>query len=467
MAENFMLKRFQEFVTNNRLFAASDCLVIAVSGGADSVVLAQLCKMAGFRFVIAHVNFNLREKESERDELFVRGLATRLDVPVYVSNVNTSEYASLHNLSIQVAARNLRYDWFEKLRLEISQKTNGDKTPGQVWIATAHHLDDSVETMLMNLFRGTGITGLRGIMPKNDRVVRPLLCFTKKEIVAFAEETGLAWVEDSSNQLDKYTRNYFRNQLIPLLRNIYPQVDENLYQNLQRLNDAVVLYRESVDKKIAWLIEQKGSEIHIPILKLTRTPAFETILFEILQQYGFSSGQLPVVLNLLNGETGKQVDTDKYRLIKNRKWLIIAPSEQSEAAHVIIEEGDHVITFAQGSLTLEIVRRETIEFRQDKPGIPAAGDNSVALIDSRRISFPLLLRRWKQGDYFYPLGMKKKKKLARFLIDTKVSKTDKESVWVLEHDKKIVWVVGHRLDDRYRITDTTRDVLKISFLANK
>ena len=223
---------------------------------------------------------------------------------------------------------------------------------GKYLVVTAHHLDDSVETMLMNLFRGTGITGLRGILPKQENLVRPLLCFTKNEIVDYANSIGLEWVEDSSNQLDKYTRNYFRNQLIPMLQKIYPQVDENLYQNLHRFQDAAVLYRESVDKKIRKLVEARGNEFHIPILKLVKIPAYKTILFEILHQYGFTAHQLSQVLHLLHSETGKQVLSDQYRAIKNRNWLIIAPAEQQHSSYVLIEENDLSVPYEKGYLKL-------------------------------------------------------------------------------------------------------------------
>ncbi|HTE26932.1 tRNA lysidine(34) synthetase TilS [Flavitalea sp.] len=464
MPDNAMLNRFIQYVQENKLFTKDDFLVLAVSGGIDSVVLVDLCKKAGFRLVVAHVNFNLREKESERDELFVRELATGAGVPVFVKNVNTTTYASLNNLSIQVAARILRYEWFELLRQELADINKTDRGRGSSLVVTAHHMDDSVETMLMNLFRGTGITGLRGILPKQEHLVRPLLCFTKNEIVDYANSLGLNWVEDSSNQLDKYTRNYFRNQLIPMLRKIYPQVDENLYQNLHRFQHAAVLYRESVDKKIRNLVEARGNEFHIPVLKLIKMPAYETILFEILMQYGFTPQQLSQVIQLLHSETGKQVLSDQYRVIKNRNWLIIAPAEQQHSSYVLISEDDLHVPYEKGNLKLTRNKISEVRFRAEKPLIPAGSHPSIAYLDSKKITFPLLLRQWKAGDYFYPLGMKKKKKIARFLIDSKLSKTDKESVWVIESGKKILWVVGSRIDDRFKITDSTSEVIMITRL---
>jgi tRNA(Ile)-lysidine synthase len=464
MPDNALLNRFVQYVQDNKLFTKDDLLVLAVSGGVDSVVLVELCKKAGYRFVIAHVNFNLREKESERDEQFVRELAAGADVPVFVKNFNTAEYASLNNLSIQVAARVLRYEWFEVLRKELAVNTIANVVKGACIIVTAHHLDDSVETMLMNLFRGTGLNGLRGIMPKQEYLLRPLLSFTKNEIVEYANSFELSWVEDSSNQLDKYTRNYFRNQLIPMLRKIYPQVDENLYQNLHRFQDAAMLYREAVEKKIKKLVEARGNEMHIPVLKLIRMPAYQTILFEILHQYGFTSHQLSQVIQLIHSETGKQVLSDRYRVIKNRNWLIIAPAAQQHSSYVVIGDDDPLVGYEKGNLKLAKSSADEVRFRADKPLIPVASQPSIAYLDAKKITFPLLLRRWKAGDYFYPLGMKKKKKVARFLIDSKLSKTEKESVWIIESNKKILWVVGSRIDDRFRITENTKEIITISWL---
>jgi tRNA(Ile)-lysidine synthase len=462
MPGNTMLNRFVQYVQENKLFTKDDFLILAVSGGVDSTVLVDLCKTAGFQCIVAHVNFNLRKEESERDEIFVTQLATGANVGVLIKDVNTTEYASLNNLSIQVAARILRYEWFESLRQAYTANNKDGKVKGKYLVVTAHHMDDSVETMLMNLFRGTGITGLRGIMPKHENLVRPLLCFTKNEIVDYANSEGLLWVEDSSNQLDKYTRNYFRNQLIPMLRKIYPQVDENLYHNLHRFQDAAVLYRESVDKMIRKLVEARGNEIHIPVLKLVKMPAYETILFEILQQYGFTSHQLSQVVHLLQSETGKQVLSERYRVIKNRNWLIIAPAAQEHSSYVVIGEDDTLVAFENGNLKVTKGPMAEVQFRKDKPFIPAASQPSIAYIDAKKITYPLLLRRWKTGDYFYPLGMKKKKKVSRFLIDSKMSKTDKESVWIIESGKKLMWVVGSRIDDRFKITENTRDVIMIS-----
>jgi tRNA(Ile)-lysidine synthase len=453
-------ERFKEHVQKRSLFSLQDLLIITISGGVDSVVLTELCKLAGLRFVLAHVNFQLREQESERDELFVRNLAASSGASVYVKQINTVQYASANSISIQVAARQLRYEWFETLRLQLQKEKSSKGEPGHIWILTAHHMDDSVETMLMNIFRGTGIEGLRGIREKQGSLIRPLLPFTKDEILAYAGKQQLQWVEDSSNQLDKYTRNYFRNQLIPMLRKIYPQVDQNLYANLQRFKDASILYKESVDKHIKKLLQFSGAEVHIPIRKISKLPAPDTILYEIVQAYGFTAHQAPAVTKLLSSETGSHLKSSSHRIIKNRNWLIIAPVEQGDSELLLIEESESEINFQQGKIGLSMVPCENISFSQD--GKPLQHSGSIALLDAKKIRFPLILRKWKEGDYFYPLGMKKKKKIARFLIDTKRSKTDKERIWVLESDKKILWVVGKRIDERFKISPSTKNVLTVT-----
>lgn len=348
-----MIDRYKKYIAENRLFNNRDLLVLAVSGGVDSAVLVDLCKSAGFQFVIAHVNFNLREQESVRDEIFVRQLAGKVGVDVFVKRFNTAEYASANNMAIQEAARVLRYEWFEELRIQVVADDKPGSPGRRGFIVTAHHLDDSVETMLMNLFRGTGITGLRGILPLNGHVVRPMLCFTKQEIVDYAGSRELDWVEDSSNQLDKYTRNYFRSQLIPMIRKIYPQVDQNLYNNLDRFSEAAILYREAIDRRIKKLVIQKGQELHLPVMKLQKMTASNALLLEILQPLGFTTGEVASVLNLLNSETGKQVIGSSHRVIKNRNWLIIAPNQVGGNSHFAIEDGDKQVLFGAGTIYIE------------------------------------------------------------------------------------------------------------------
>ena len=432
-----LLQAFKDFVDKEALFSPKETLLVAVSGGMDSMVLCELCHQAGYNFMIAHANFQLRGEESLRDEQFVAGLSERYGREVLVGRFDTAQYAAAKKCSIQVAARELRYHWFEQVHAGP--------------ILTAHHQDDNIETLLMNFFKGTGIAGLRAIQPRQGRIVRPLLFATKEMLQQFAGEQGLTWVEDSSNVSDKYTRNYFRHQLIPLLQSVYPGVTAHLADNIQRFREIEVLYRQAVGQQIKRLLEKKGDEVHIPVLKLQQSRPLHTLVYEIIHAFGFSSQQVQSVVDLLDSGSGKYVLSSTHRILKDRKWLIISPLAQAPADHVLIESPEGKVLYEGGTLELQLLAAQA----------PTA-DASVAWLDGTAVQFPLLLRKWRTGDYFYPLGMRKKKKLARFFIDSKLSLAKKEKVWVLEMDKKIIWVVGMRIDDRFRITERTKQVLKIA-----
>jgi tRNA(Ile)-lysidine synthase len=280
------------------------------------------------------------------------------------------------------------------------------------------------------------------------------LFVSKKEIIDHAKEKKLSWREDISNASDKYSRNYFRNAVIPMVYKIFPEVESNLAHNISRFAEVEELYLQAVDLHKKKLLEIKGNEVHIPVLKLKKISPLHTVLFEVINKYNFTPHQLNEVIHLLDGEQGSFVQSPTHRIIKNRNWLIIAPKETENAVHIIIGDGDREVNFPGGVMKVENATSDRIHF---------AIDAQVAELDHRRIKFPLLLRKWKAGDYFYPLGMKKKKKVSRFLIDQKLSRTDKEKLYVLESDKKICWVVGMRIDERFKITASTTKVLKISY----
>ena len=441
-----LLQSFKDFINGEKLFHQQDQLLVAVSGGLDSVVLCELCNQAGFKFSIAHCNFQLREDESERDEIFVKELANKYKVPYFVKKFNTSSYAEAGKLSIQEAARELRYKWFNEL------VENEKQNQKPVWLLTAHHADDNIETQLLNLFKGTGIKGLRGIEPKRNFIVRPLLFASKNDLLHFAETLNLDWVEDSSNALDKYSRNYFRHQVIPLIEKISPNAVENLKNNIPRFREVFILYQQAISNHKKKLLVAKGEEIHIPVLKLKKTIPLRTVLFEIIEPFGFTSKQISEVEKLLDSETGKVVYSNHYRIIRHRNWLILAHSQDKQSNIIIITDEKGQVDFEGGHLSLKI--------SQKIPGDQAL--ENTAYLDAKNLEFPLLLRKWKTGDYFYPLGMEKKKKISRFLIDQKISKTGKENVWVLEMNKKIIWVVGMRIDNRFKIIPQTTTVLRIS-----
>jgi tRNA(Ile)-lysidine synthase len=436
-----LLKKFQEFIRRQSLFQQDDRLLLAVSGGLDSVVLSHLCRETGYDFAIAHCHFGLRGEESNRDEAFVRHCAATMGVDCFVKHFDTKLYAQEHKLSIQVAARQLRYDWFRFL----------SKQENFTWLLTAHHRDDNVETVLMNLVKGTGISGLTGIQAKRDGLIRPLLFAHRKEILQYATEQRLNWVEDSSNDETKYTRNAFRHDIIPALEKIYPNASQNIAATVDYLTDARILYEEALEKHKKALITVKGAERHIPVLKLQKTPAFRTVLYEIIRPYDFGSNAVEEVVKLLRSENGKWMASHTHRIIRHGAWLIIAPHQIITQSLMVIDAPDTTVLFQKGRISISTCDKETVAFL----------DNDTVFVDAAEVAFPLVLRPWKAGDYFYPLGMKKKKKLSRYFIDAKLSKTKKESVWVLESEKRIIWVVGHRIDERFRIKSGTSKVLKL------
>jgi tRNA(Ile)-lysidine synthase len=437
-----LLSEFKESIEKLDI-SKKDRILLAVSGGIDSVVLTSCAFTLGLDFGIAHANFQLRGEESERDELFVRNLADRYEKTLYVKKFDTKKYAELQKCSIQVAARDLRYKWFDTI---ISDPPGSYK-----YIFTAHHLDDNIETMLMHFFRGTGIAGLKGMPSKNGRLVRPLLSVSRSTIKEFAHSQSLTWVEDSSNSSDDYTRNYFRNQLIPSLVPVFPEINMNLEKNLRRFSEAYDLYQQAVKFYKNKLLKPNGDEIHIPILLLKKANPLQTIIYEIIKDYGFSPPQAEELIRLMDSENGKYLVSSTHRIIKNRRWLIIARLENQTSSHIPVDASDSRIDYSGGQLQIKkAVLSETVSISKDP---------FVACLDAGKIQFPLILRRWKTGDYFYPLGMKKKKKLARFFIDQKLSKTAKERIWVIVMDSQIVWVVGLRIDNRFCLSPSTKNVL--------
>jgi tRNA(Ile)-lysidine synthase len=442
-----LFSAFQEYILKEKLFSATDRLLLAVSGGLDSVALLDLCSRVGYDLIVAHCNFGLRGEESQRDEAFVRQLAAAYGREVLVRHFDTADHAASRRVSVQVAARELRYAWFSEVAAARECR----------YVVTAHHLDDNIETLLMNFFKGTGIAGLRAMLPKQGLVVRPLLFASREAVRVYVLERGLSWVEDSSNSSDKYTRNYFRHQVIPLVAQAYPGVMDNLADNLGRFREIEAIYRQAVELRKKKLLEYRGNEVHIPVLKLAQSEALGTLLYEILSPYGFSPSQAEACRELLDSPSGRYVASGTYRVLKNRGWLIISPLDTTVATNVLVEAADTSVAFAGGVLRVDRLAMDRVGGLDQGP--------RVALLDAAAVRFPLLLRPWKTGDYFYPLGMRKKKKLSRFFIDNKLSVVQKEKVWVVEMDKKIVWVVGMRIDDRCRVGAGTKEVVRIEWQA--
>lgn len=442
---------FITHIKQAQLFSPADQLLLAVSGGVDSVVLCELCKRSGFDFSILHCHFQLRGAESDRDESFTRDLATHYKVPFLSKRFDTTAFAAEHKLSIQEAARELRYHWFEE---QVQLHRAAQETPTRsVWLLTAHHADDNNETVLLHLFRGTGLTGLTGIPPAISFVRRPLLPFPKSALLAFAHVAGLAFVEDSSNSSLKYTRNAIRNELMPVLQRLYPQIADTLQAFILRFREIDALYQLQVAQLKKKLLQPKGAELHIPILLLKKYNN-RALVFELIRDFGFSEKQVDEVFRLMESESGRYLVSPAagYRIIRHRRWLIISAAATSNAITIPIDVPDQTIGVPGGSLTIHTSNE-----------LQPSNSPLVATIDVRQVVYPLLLRKAKTGDYFYPLGMRRKKKIARFLIDLQLSRTQKEQVWVIESNGRIIWVVGHRIDDRCKITPGTKEVVRLSW----
>ena len=435
-----LIEKFIEFNADKRLASTKKKTLLAVSGGVDSVVMCDLYHAAKFPFAIAHCNFQLRGEESDGDEQLVKELAKKYGVDVYVQTFETKRYAEEKGISIQLAARELRYNWFEELRKK--QNLN--------LIATAHHLNDNIETILFNLAKGTGIRGLRGIPVRHGNIIRPLLFAAREEIDLYQSEHQLVFREDSSNAEDKYTRNKIRHQIIPLLKEINPSLENAFAEKVELFTELETMYEKQVKKSSAQLFLARGNDIYIPLLKLKKTENASSVLFEYLKDFGFNSDQVDDMLVAVDAEAGKQFLTSQARIIKDRRFFILTKLADNNFAVQFIQEGLTELKMGEKWLVINSATPEQI-----KP------DKSSAFIDRSKLEFPLLVRPWKAGDYFYPFGMKmKKKKLKKFFNDEKLPAHEREKVMVLESNKKLVWVVGHRIDERFKVTPNTKDVLK-------
>jgi tRNA(Ile)-lysidine synthase len=453
MNYNYLPNKIEDFIQENTLFDKTHHLLLAMSGGVDSIVLARILIELNYSFTIAHVNFQLRAEESEADELFVREFAKNFNVQCFVERFDTSNYAQQNNLSIQMAARVLRYDWFEKIRNEHNMS----------YIITAHHLNDSIETVLLNLVRGTGIAGLHGILPKQNQIVRPLLCISKEEILGYATQKGFLWREDSSNTSDKYHRNFIRLNIIPKLKEINPQLEHTFLKTLQRFREAekIVEVENSQFKEIVVekTIESEGIiKISIPLLKKIPSPTLQ--LFYWLKEYGFQYDQCKLIYKNIDSEAGKIYLTEKYRIIKDRTYLFLQKNSQVEKGQNI-ENEEYIIfelqkQFTSKNFTLFLERKK---YTQDYD-IPRQSD--FIALDMNKIEFPLIIRKWQYSDRFQPLGMTKgSKKISDFLKDIKIPLHLKKNINILLSDNKIVWVIGLRADEKYKITPETEDILEI------
>jgi tRNA(Ile)-lysidine synthase len=434
-------QKFQKHIVDNFPFLKNKKLLIAASGGIDSTVCIHLLRNLNFKISLAHCNFNLRKKDSGLDELFVKEEAQSLDFPYYVKSFDTVTYANDNKISVQLAARELRYEWFDEL---ISQNDFDH-------LITAHHLDDSLETFLINFTRGTGLDGLTGIPAINDNIIRPLLPFTREEIEAYAKKNNLTWREDSSNLQTKYLRNKLRHDLIPILKDLNQNFMNTFARTLDNLRGSEQIIKDRIES-IADEIEESQGDIHqFNISKIKKLSNPKAYLFEILKGYGFKDWK--EIVSLLDAQSGKQIFSKTHRLVKNRDLLLlIAVESKEESSTSIINENDK--EFISKDLCLKF---DKSNFQPSKNG-----SKTSITVDKNMLKFPLVVRKWEKGDYFYPAGMKGKKKLSKYFKDEKMSILEKEKIWLLcTEENKIIWIIGKRLDDRFKVTKETIEILKI------
>lgn len=442
----------EQHINENLSFLKGKKLLIAISGGIDSIVLTHIFKTLKFDISMAHCNFMLRGKESNKDEQFVRELGEKLMVPTYVIQFNTNQYAEEKGISTQMAARDLRYNFFQ----EICTKHNID------YILTAHQKDDVIETVLINLTRGTGLDGLTGIPEINENIVRPLLHFSRNEILVYATRNKLLWREDSSNSSIKYVRNKIRHKVVPFLKELNPSLLETFNNTLENLRGSQQIIEDRIEQVKEKTITKVNNDLHFDISQLKKLSNPKVYFYELLKDYGFTEWN--DINDLLNAQSGKQVFSKTHRLLKDRDALILSEIEKFQKTE----------SFEVSKNTSKI--KTPIKLKFEKVDIPfdtknhqnkiiselvLDGDSTIS-IDYDKIEFPLTIRRWQKGDYFYPIGLNGKKKISKFFKDNKLSLVEKENTWLLCSKNDIVWVIGKRLDNRFKISKTTSTILKIN-----
>lgn len=434
-----MLQQFQNHVSNQFPFLKGKKLLLAVSGGLDSMVLVHLFQQLEYEIVVLHCNFQLRGLESFGDQQFIQDYTSQNNIPLSFTQFDTEAFAKDYKLSTQLAARELRYSWFYE-QLEIQE---GD------YILTAHHADDNLETFLINLSRGTGLDGLTGIPAQNDTIIRPLLPFSRKEIEEYAAENNLKWREDSSNASDKYLRNKIRHHLIPILKELNPsfmssfeKTQAYLRESQELVDDAAIMVYQQVAKEI-------GDEIYFDLNQLLKLSNYKSYLYQWLTEYGFTAWD--DIYDLAHSQSGKQVLAPEFRLLKNRDFLILSPIQSKEIQReFLIHEDQLKVNFPLNMMFSNV----------KEMGVPS---NTAIFVDQDTLQFPLTLRHWNEGDIFQPFGMNgQSKKVSKLFKDEKLSLLEKENTWLLCSDNQIVWVIGIRQDERFKIEETTKNIVKIA-----
>ncbi|MBE9599123.1 tRNA lysidine(34) synthetase TilS [Pedobacter sp. MC2016-24] len=434
------LQNFKTFIGQHALFTSKDKVLLAVSGGKDSVLMVHLFKLLGNNFGIAHCNFNLRAEESQRDEDFVRELALNLGVSFHFTNFDTLAYAASHQVSTQMAARTLRYDWFEQIR----------QAEDYQLIALAQHQDDAIETVLLNLTRGTGIAGLHGILPKRGHLIRPLLFLSRNEIEQLIAEHNIAYVEDSSNSSTKYARNKLRLKVIPQLKELNPNLEQTFAHNIQRFAETEQVLQKVVADLSLSMLDRRNDTLHISLNKIEKLAPQTLLLFELLKPFSASEFLIAEILQSLGKQSGTSFFSHTHRFTIDRSDLIVSPllTAAGENQLQMIHSNDSRVAFA--GQEIQISNADCIQFEKNE---------ARAYVDTAKLLFPLVLRSRQPGDKFKPIGMKGFKKLSDYLIDEKIPLSVKDQVPVLINGNgEIIWIAGLRQDERYRITSLTKTV---------
>lgn len=439
-----MLSAFIQNIESKQLFLKSDWLLLGVSGGKDSMVLAHLLTAAGYNYSVAHCNFSLRAQEADAEEKFVEAYFHKKNIPVYTKRFNTSEYAKANNCSIQMAARELRYNWFLQLKNELNFN----------YIVTAHHLNDNIETFFINLMRGSGINGLKGIPEKTENIVRPLLFASSEQLKEYQQANDIPFKEDSSNQEVKYLRNKLRHQLVPLLKEINPSFEDTFRKELNYIKQANDLVQSVISQELQGICSVENNLTKIKIEAVLKSNHTDLLIHYALKPFAFdSSSEQQLLESLRRKHSGKQFNSSTHTCIIDREFLIIRPVINSnEKSFYRIDENINKIEHPV-SLTLDIYAEQKI-----------ISDKDFACIDADKIKFPLTLRKWQEGDYFHPLGMQGSKKLSDYFTNQKYTVFQKQEQWLLTSNNEIIWIVGKRMDERFKVTEKTEKTLIIKLI---
>jgi tRNA(Ile)-lysidine synthase len=442
-----MIIRLSEYLHREQLCNEGDRILLAVSGGIDSVVMAHLFSSSEYDCAIAHCNFQLRGEDSKEDESFVRTLARNLKMPFFSKRFDVDERVQSKGISIQMAARELRYEWFEELLTQESFDL----------VATAHNKNDAVETFFLNLSRGSGIRGLKGISSRRENIIRPLLFLRREEIVAYSRDHGIAFREDRSNLEIKYQRNKIRHDVIPVMEQINPGFVESVTRSMNQMEDMYRIYKDAIEQKRRELFREHLGRITIDAAELGALQPLNTWLFELFSPYGFSRSQCEGIEHILRAGPGRRSISPSHQLYKDRKQLMLIPSPAASFDRFYLDGPEKHSALPFG-MDMEVMTREELG------EIPR--DPMTACLDLNEVQFPLTIRRWMHGDYFYPLGMNQMKKLSDYFVDNKVPVPEKERTWIMASGKKIVWIMGQRIDHRFRISPQTRKVLRLRLHAD-